>query len=170
MNLNNLAGMFHFLVFVLTSRGKKKTEKWKSFGRVQLFVTLWTLQSVNSPGQNTGVGSLCLLKAHQTFCFFCDCFFSMVLFLIFEDGFSFSRLSDLIPFYFPSYHSHQVAICFCLHTPSDREFSFSSLCHFEMALMSIISSILLWFNASSKTQLSAGEVNCGKMEAFTLLL
>ena len=39
-----------------------------------------------------------------------------------------------------------------------------------MALMSIISSILLLFNASSETQLSAGEVNYGKMEAFTLSL
>ena len=63
-----------------------------------------------------------------------------------------------------------MAIYFCLHTPSDRELSLSSLCHFEMALMSIISSILLLFNASSKTQLSAGEVNYGKMEAFTLSL
>ena len=33
--------------------------KWKSLSRVQLFVTPWTW---NSPGQNTGVGSLSLLQ------------------------------------------------------------------------------------------------------------
>ena len=32
--------------------------KWKSLSRVWLFVTPWTIQSWNSPGQNTGVGSL----------------------------------------------------------------------------------------------------------------
>ena len=36
--------------------------KWKLFSRVWLFVTLWTIKSWNSPGQNTGVGSLSLLQ------------------------------------------------------------------------------------------------------------
>ena len=37
--------------------------KWKSFSRVQLFVTPWTIYSPwNSLGQNTGVGSFSLLQ------------------------------------------------------------------------------------------------------------
>ena len=37
--------------------------KWKSLSRVRLFVTPWTVYSPwNSPGQNTGVGSLSLLQ------------------------------------------------------------------------------------------------------------
>ena len=36
--------------------------KLKSLSRVQLFATPWTIQSMNSPGQNTGVGSLSLLQ------------------------------------------------------------------------------------------------------------
>ena len=36
--------------------------KCKSLSRVQLFATPWTTQSMDSPGQNTGVGSLCLLQ------------------------------------------------------------------------------------------------------------
>ena len=36
--------------------------KWKSLSRVWLFATPWTIQSWNSPGQNTGVGSLSLLQ------------------------------------------------------------------------------------------------------------
>ena len=36
--------------------------KWKSLSRVQLSVTPWTIQSSNSLGQNTGVGSLSLLQ------------------------------------------------------------------------------------------------------------
>ena len=37
--------------------------KWKSLSLVQLFVTPWTIYSPrNSPGQNTGVGSLSLLQ------------------------------------------------------------------------------------------------------------
>ena len=37
--------------------------KWKSLSRVQLFETPWTIKSPwNSPGQNTGVGSLSLLQ------------------------------------------------------------------------------------------------------------
>ena len=36
--------------------------RWKSLSRVQLFATPWTIQSMNSPGQNTGVGSLSLLQ------------------------------------------------------------------------------------------------------------
>ena len=35
--------------------------KWKSLSHVWLFATPWTIQSWNSPGQNTGVGSLSLL-------------------------------------------------------------------------------------------------------------
>ena len=35
---------------------------WKSLSRVWLFVTPWTIQSMNSPGQNTGVGSCSLLQ------------------------------------------------------------------------------------------------------------
>ena len=37
--------------------------KWKSLSRLQLFATPWTIQSTESPGQNTGVGSLSLLEA-----------------------------------------------------------------------------------------------------------
>ena len=38
--------------------------KWKSksLGRVQLFATPWIIQSMYSPGQNTGVGTLFLLQ------------------------------------------------------------------------------------------------------------
>ena len=36
--------------------------KWKSLSRVRLFVTPWTIQFMESPGQNTGVGSLSLLQ------------------------------------------------------------------------------------------------------------
>ena len=36
--------------------------KWKSLSHVQLFETPWTIQSMHSPGQNTGVGSLSLLQ------------------------------------------------------------------------------------------------------------
>ena len=36
--------------------------EWKSLSCVQLFATSWTIQSMNSPGQNTGVGSLSLLQ------------------------------------------------------------------------------------------------------------
>ena len=35
---------------------------WKLLSRVQLFVILWTISPWNSPGQNTGVGSLSLLQ------------------------------------------------------------------------------------------------------------
>ena len=35
---------------------------WKLLSRVRLFVIPWTIQSWNSPGQNTGVGSLSLLQ------------------------------------------------------------------------------------------------------------
>ena len=47
--------------------GKQYEVKWKSLSHVQLFVTAWTIQAKNSlefsviqnsPGQNTGVGSL----------------------------------------------------------------------------------------------------------------
>ena len=36
--------------------------KWKSFSRVWLFVTSWSIQSMGSPGQNTGVGSCSILQ------------------------------------------------------------------------------------------------------------
>ena len=36
--------------------------KWKPLSRVWLFVIPWTIQSLNSLGQNTGVGSLSLLQ------------------------------------------------------------------------------------------------------------
>ena len=36
--------------------------KWKSVSHVQLFVTPWATQSMDSPGQNTGVGSHSLLQ------------------------------------------------------------------------------------------------------------
>ena len=36
--------------------------KWKSLSCVQLFVTPWTIQSMEFLGQNTGVGSLSLLQ------------------------------------------------------------------------------------------------------------
>ena len=36
--------------------------EWKSLSHVWLFATPWTTQSWNSPGQNTGVGSLSLLQ------------------------------------------------------------------------------------------------------------
>ena len=36
--------------------------KWKSLSRVQLFVTPWTVQSMEFSSQNTGVGSLSLLQ------------------------------------------------------------------------------------------------------------
>ena len=38
------------------------TLMWKSLSCVQLFVTSWTLQPWNSPGQNTGVGSHSILQ------------------------------------------------------------------------------------------------------------
>ena len=36
--------------------------KWKSLSRVGLFATPWTIQSMESPGQNTGVGSHSFLQ------------------------------------------------------------------------------------------------------------
>ena len=36
--------------------------QWKSFSCVQHFVTSWTIQSWNSPGPNTGVGSCSILQ------------------------------------------------------------------------------------------------------------
>ena len=36
--------------------------KWKLFSCAWLFVNPWTIQSMNSPGQNTGMGSLSLLQ------------------------------------------------------------------------------------------------------------
>ena len=41
---------------------KKLQVKWKLLSRVWLFVTPWTIQSMDSPGQNTGVGNLSLLQ------------------------------------------------------------------------------------------------------------
>ena len=43
--------------------GSSVIKKWKSVSYVQLFATPWTLYSPwNSPGQNTGVGSLSFLQ------------------------------------------------------------------------------------------------------------
>ena len=39
-----------------------KKEKWKSLSCVRLFATPWNIQSMDSPGQNTGVSSLSLLQ------------------------------------------------------------------------------------------------------------
>ena len=36
--------------------------KWKSFSHVWLFVNPWSIQSLDSPGKNTGVGSFSLLQ------------------------------------------------------------------------------------------------------------
>ena len=36
--------------------------KWKSLSCVRLFATPWTIQSMNSPGQNAGMGSLSLIQ------------------------------------------------------------------------------------------------------------
>ena len=36
--------------------------KWKSLSHIRLFETLWTIQSCNSPGQNTEVGSHSILQ------------------------------------------------------------------------------------------------------------
>ena len=41
---------------------KEKERKWKLLSPVQLFETPWTNRPWNSPGQNTGVGSLSLLQ------------------------------------------------------------------------------------------------------------
>ena len=47
-------------------QNRRKTGKlpseWPLLSRVWLFATSWTIQSRNSPGQNTGVGSLSLLQ------------------------------------------------------------------------------------------------------------
>ena len=40
----------------------KEKWKWKSLSCVRLFATPWTVYALNSPGQNTGVGSLSLLQ------------------------------------------------------------------------------------------------------------
>ena len=44
------------------SSGPSVKKKWKSLSHVQLFVTPWTIQSMNSLGQNMGVGSLSVLQ------------------------------------------------------------------------------------------------------------
>ena len=41
---------------------KEWVSEWKLLSRVRLFLTPWTLQSMESPGQNIGVGSLSLLQ------------------------------------------------------------------------------------------------------------
>ena len=45
---------------VQESLGRER--KWKSVSPVWLLATSWTIQSMESPGQNTGVGSLSLLQ------------------------------------------------------------------------------------------------------------
>ena len=49
-----------FLYYVAYFHIHKSERKWRSLSRVWLFVTPWT--PWNSPGQNTGVGSLSLLQ------------------------------------------------------------------------------------------------------------
>ena len=49
----------HLLIFMLCLFTERK---WKSLSRVQLFATPWTIQSMNTPGQNTGLGSLSFLQ------------------------------------------------------------------------------------------------------------
>ena len=51
----------------LNTKGKwtfsiRHVSEWKSLSCGQLFATSWTIQSMNSPGLNTGVGSLSLLQ------------------------------------------------------------------------------------------------------------
>ena len=48
--------------YVNTMEYYTATWKWKSLSHVWLFATPWTIQSMNSPGQNTGVGSLSLFQ------------------------------------------------------------------------------------------------------------
>ena len=48
--------------FLSPSPSPIKMVKWESLSRVQLFATPWTIQSMEFPGQNTGVGSLSLLQ------------------------------------------------------------------------------------------------------------
>ena len=46
-----------------SARQRKWNCKWKSLSRVQLFATPWSIYSLgNSPGENSGVGSLSLLQ------------------------------------------------------------------------------------------------------------
>ena len=56
----------HHLIRSATQENKcpeQRTEiQCKSLSCIQLFVTPWAIQSMNSPGQNTGVGSLSLLQ------------------------------------------------------------------------------------------------------------
>ena len=54
-----LFNMLSRLVIAFLPRSKWK---WKLLSHVQLFATPWTIQSWNSPGQNTGVDSLSLLQ------------------------------------------------------------------------------------------------------------
>ena len=54
-----LAGRF---LTTSTTWEAKSTIKWKLLSLVRLFVTPWTNSPWNSPGQNTGVGSLSLLQ------------------------------------------------------------------------------------------------------------
>ena len=53
---------FHMLEVAAGWNKKENERKWKLLGPVQLFETPWTNSPWNSPGQNTGVGSLSLLQ------------------------------------------------------------------------------------------------------------
>ena len=48
--------------FMSTQKSVYECLNWKSLSRVWLLVTPWTYSPRNSPGQNTGVGSLSLLQ------------------------------------------------------------------------------------------------------------
>ena len=48
--------------FILPAVPGTHVWKWKLLSHVRLFATPWTIQSWNSPGQKTGVGSLSLLQ------------------------------------------------------------------------------------------------------------
>ena len=58
--LSYIISIFGVIVFFLLQINYCR--KWKSLSHVLLFVTPWTIQSWNSPGQNTGAGSLSLLQ------------------------------------------------------------------------------------------------------------
>ena len=53
---------YYVMVPILPSSNRKDWKKWKLLSRVRFFVTPWDIHSRNSPGQNTGVGSLSFLR------------------------------------------------------------------------------------------------------------
>ena len=50
------------MVPILPSSNRKDWKKWQLLSPVRFFVTPWPIQSRNSPGQNTEVGSLSFLQ------------------------------------------------------------------------------------------------------------